>query len=167
LKNIGYTAAAGTVYGVVNNTTSVNWLVPISIQGLLPIIILAGARLIPESPRWLATQGRIEEATAALRQIRPEGEEAVKEELSQILASYEQEQRLAKGVTLLQLFRGPNLRRTLVAIGVQCVQSVFSQSHRVNVVRAFSPMPPSQTGSGDFLHVQLSRHHISEFRLQR
>lgn len=126
VQNIGYVLAAATVYGVVNRTDIVNWLLPICLQFVLPIAIIVTSPILPESPRWLAGQGRLEEAAAVLRSLRKKttdnSDEAIWAEVLEIQAAYLESKRLHDGIGWAELFRGANLRRTLVAIGVQSLQ---------------------------------------------
>jgi hypothetical protein len=45
------------------------WRPPIALQCVWPALLLAGLYWVPESPRWLVMQGRIEEAKAILYRL--------------------------------------------------------------------------------------------------
>lgn len=126
VQNVGYVLAAATVYGVVNRLDILNWLLPICLQFILPIAIIACSPLLPESPRWLAGQGRLEEAAAVIRSLRKMTSEYTEEhvwaEVQEIQAAYQEIRSIQNGSGWAELFRGANLRRTLLAIGLQSLQ---------------------------------------------
>lgn len=87
------------------------------------MIILAGLYFIPPSPRWLLYKGRRDEAIAVLESVRPKRDVAAGlcvEEANAIEESIREEAELRKSGTAeklgwLDLFKGPNLRRTTIA----------------------------------------------------
>ncbi|KAF9052175.1 general substrate transporter [Rhodocollybia butyracea] len=115
--------------------TSSGWIIPVSIQLVTPVLILAGIYFIPLSPRWLLYKGRREEAIAVLESVRPKRDVAAGlciEEANAIEESIREEAAMRKSGTgeklgWMELFKGSNLRRTMIATLVFAFQQLTGQ----------------------------------------
>ena len=101
------------------------WLAPILIQLLPTVLITLTAFTAAESPRWLLSKGRKEEALKEIQRLRPKrnigtGTNELEVDLMEQAVN---ESRLDEhNSSWIDLFRGTNLRRTMVAIGIcECV----------------------------------------------
>ena len=103
------------------------------VLGAVPGIILSvGMLVLPESPRWLAGHGRMEDAGVVLRNLR--GAADVSDELNMLRTDLAQEGRqLASASELL----APRLRGPLI-IGIGL--AMFQQITGINTVIYFAPM---------------------------
>ncbi|CAK7233199.1 hypothetical protein SCUCBS95973_008513 [Sporothrix curviconia] len=122
IQTVGSICGEIVVYCVVNRTNAGNWLYPICMQAIFPILFLIGIPFLPESPRWLVAKGRVEEAEKEVRKLRNWSDEAVHEEVVQMAIACEEERLINAHYGWLDLWRGTNLKRTMTAIGTQCLQ---------------------------------------------
>jgi MFS family permease len=67
---VGIVIAYWLGYGLRNDTTAFRWRFPLAFQLVPIIILLCTVWFLPESPRWLISQGRREEAVEILAKIR-------------------------------------------------------------------------------------------------
>lgn len=110
--------------------SAIQWLLPICLQVVMPLIVLASIGFLPESPRWLIKKGRIDDATAVIKSLRRNrvsetGElDVVREEVHAITSALDAQSRIHGGNSWLELFRGANGRRTMISVGVASFQSV-------------------------------------------
>jgi len=110
---------------------SEGWRWMLGIGAIPGVILVIGMAILPESPRWLAGHGRIEDAAAVLRRLRNSAD--VSDELSELRTTIAQEGRhLASWADLLS----PRLRKPLV-IGVGL--AIFQQITGINTVIYFAP----------------------------
>ena len=63
---VGGTVAGFTTFGTRNYVGDWAWRIPAVLQVLIPIIALPGFLLCSESPRWLVSMGRVDEARSIL-----------------------------------------------------------------------------------------------------
>ncbi|KAL6241919.1 hypothetical protein RBB50_011164 [Rhinocladiella similis] len=101
----------------------------ILIQFIIPVGFLAATFYLPESPRWLIGKDRGSEAEKSLSRLRPNTPfDVLQQEVALILAQ-EEENRARFSRSWTECFKGSNLRRTMIASSVQCLQQAQGNSY--------------------------------------
>jgi len=67
---VGSIVAAWTVFGTIGYSGEAAWRVPVALQALMPLVQFVGIWLLPESPRWLCSKDREEDALKVLIKVR-------------------------------------------------------------------------------------------------
>lgn len=96
--------------------------IPLAIFFVAPTIQSIIMIFAPESPRWLMVKGKEEEAEKALRSLRNKkiDEYQLQAELNEIRGSTREQLESNKKYLWLEMWRGTNLRRTILSICVVC-----------------------------------------------
>lgn len=106
----------------------ISWRFPIALQSIFTIamIVCIWTFRVPESPRWLASKGRHEEALAVLAQL--EGTTVHDKEIVKTWQGMvETLSKSAGEFSLGELTTGgpsQHLRRTILGVGAQCFQQI-------------------------------------------
>ncbi|KAI1787461.1 general substrate transporter [Ganoderma leucocontextum] len=123
---LGSIIAAWTTFGTFNVPTSWAWRIPSAIQALPSVIQVFLIWFIPESPRWLCSKGREEEALRILAYYHANGDRndpLVEYEFEEIRAAIQFDKEIAANVGWLSLWSGNNLiayymNKIFTAIGI-------------------------------------------------
>ncbi|KAJ5616896.1 hypothetical protein N7537_002010 [Penicillium hordei] len=122
----------GMVIGWVCNGTSKihddrSWRIPLGLFFIIPTIIASLIWFIPESPRWLLIQGRMEEARINLQKIR-EGaftSDEIEDEFASIQKGLQSEPEQGR---FKELFSKSNRKRTAIVVGLNFFQQATGQA---------------------------------------
>ncbi|PCG91079.1 Major facilitator superfamily domain, general substrate transporter [Penicillium occitanis (nom. inval.)] len=126
--NAGTIVATGINRAFSTDTSSVGWKTVTGIQFTFSVLIVICAYFIPNSPRWLLSKDREEEAVAALRRLRSHGDfesGRCDEEIQAIRLSLQESVHKAPWT---DMFRGTNVRRTILVIVYYFFQQTTGQA---------------------------------------
>jgi len=102
-----------------------SYQIPLGCLYIVPTVLAIGLFFVPESPRFLLHKGKEAEAKGALIYLR--GSALTKDELefewAEMLRGLEEEKKNAKSVAWMDMFRGSDLRRTILCYGMIGCQS--------------------------------------------
>lgn len=130
---LGAILASWTCYGTEPRPDSFSWRIPTIMQAGFPILQLAFLAFVPESPRWLLSRGKYQEARKILGEHHAGGDEdleLVAVELTEITAALEME-KSAKSSNWSDLVSTPgNRKRTYIAVSL----GIFAQWNGIAVV---------------------------------
>lgn len=108
--------------------SDLQWKIPLAIQAGLPIVILALTFTLVESPGWLLSKGRLEEATRNHAMLRSKGSAALVEaEIAAMLTGIEQQEKAAKP-RFREIFARRNIKRTITSSLLGCLSACSGYS---------------------------------------
>ncbi len=118
-----------------------NWRWMLGLEILPAILYYVALFVVPESPRWLAMQGRTDEALEIMKKVTDE--EDAKEQLKAVQNSMEGDAKKEK-VSVKELFK-PAMKLVLtIGIGLAILQQITG----MNAVLFYAPMIFEQSGIG-------------------
>lgn len=115
---IGQLAANLILKGTGTLNSRLAYTIPFSLQFFFPVCLLVGLPFCPESPWYLARKNLPNSAIAILRRL---GYTSPNSAYAEINRTIEIESRTASSTTYLDCFKGSDLRRTEVAMGIASV----------------------------------------------
>ncbi|PMD49195.1 MFS sugar transporter-like protein [Hyaloscypha bicolor E] len=134
---VGAIVASGAASGVLNHAGSISWTLPIWLQMMFPGLVFIFVWLLPESPRWLYTNGKMEQAKDFLTKYHGNGNpesEWVKLQMWEYEAHLELDGADKRWWDYRALFRDGPSRYRLMA---NCLTSLFGQWAGNGVVSYF------------------------------
>lgn len=121
---VGGTLAAFITFGTRNVEGNMAWRIPSILQILIPAIALPGLIWAPQSPRWLVSAERVEEARAVLEKWHANGDKnsaLVNYEALEITETLNMEKQAHDSASYAEMFKTPGNRHRLfisVSLGI-------------------------------------------------
>lgn len=140
LVNLGFVVGQLIASGLLKGTNSLDnkwsYKIPYASQWAPAVLILAFVCFCPNSPWWLCRKGKYSDAEKALKRLASAAVD-VEPTLANIKHTLRLEMELDKRHNYLDCFRGPDLRRLIIAIMVYAIQPLSGQVLYVNYAVQF------------------------------
>ncbi|KAJ5983457.1 hypothetical protein N7481_005556 [Penicillium waksmanii] len=124
----GSLVASGANKAYETESSGVGWKTITGIQLIFPVLIIICSIFIPNSPRWLLSKDRDEDAIASLRRLRPEEDASNGKCEAEISEIREGLREVVHKSAWIDLIRGSNLRRTSIVIVFYFFQQATGQA---------------------------------------
>ncbi|PMD43554.1 general substrate transporter [Hyaloscypha variabilis F] len=130
MLSVGSIVGASVDFGTHTILSKRSYQIPLSIFFVAPTIQAIMIIFFPESPRWLMVQGEEAEAEKALRRLRNDNidEHEFQAELNEIRGSTRDQLEQNKKWLFFEMWRGTNLRRTLLCLSIVCFHAANGSS---------------------------------------
>ncbi|KAG8407199.1 hypothetical protein J3458_020689 [Metarhizium acridum] len=127
---IGQFFAAAVNKGSSGRTDEWAYRIPFAVQWVWPVPILAGVLFAPESPWWHMRKNDRTSAKASLLRLTSPSHTTFNPDATLALIEHtnEKERQLKEGVSYVDCFRGVDLRRSEIVIGIWLVQTLGGQN---------------------------------------
>ncbi|EMC95249.1 hypothetical protein BAUCODRAFT_72296 [Baudoinia panamericana UAMH 10762] len=124
---LGQLIGIGVIKAMFRRTDEWAYRIPYALQWMWPPFLLVGIALAPESPWWLVRKGRLEDAKKALLRLTSLDRETDfddDETIAMMVHTTALEDKLTKGASYLDCFRGIDRRRTEIVCMVWAIQNL-------------------------------------------
>ncbi|CZR65115.1 probable alpha-glucoside transport protein [Phialocephala subalpina] len=128
---LGQVIGIGVIKSQLGRTDEWAYRIPYALQWMWPVPLLIGVLLAPESPWWLVRKGRTEDAKKALLRLTSLNRETdfdADETIAMMVHTTALEEKITKGATYLDCFRGTDRRRTEIVCMVWAIQNLSGNS---------------------------------------
>ena len=154
---IGVLLSKSVVYAGMNDfpTGQWSWRMVLVIQMIIPLILLCFWPFLKESPRWLLTKGRYNDAKTSLMFMRvgAASEAEVEEELALIQEAISEQDHYHHVTSYWDCLKGSNGRRTFIASAVQVLEQLSGNAF----MSSYAVIYLAQVGITDPLASSMSR----------
>ncbi|MCJ1268007.1 hypothetical protein MMC22_007893 [Lobaria immixta] len=103
------------VFGTHANEGKKSYMIPLGVQCVMPVILIPMTIFVPESPQWLASKDRMDQARQNLRRVRGWSDSQVDDELRVMKMCEDNERALSANVKFWNIFDRENIKRTITA----------------------------------------------------
>jgi SP family general alpha glucoside:H+ symporter-like MFS transporter len=110
-------------YALNNRADEWAFRIPFALQWLFPTPLLILLFFAPESPWWLVRKGRHDQALRSIERLGRSSKQNASEVLAMMIRTNEIEKATTSNPTYLDLFKGTDLRRTLITCLVYAGQN--------------------------------------------
>lgn len=124
-----YYVNIGSIIGsVIDNYTKhhlskLSYRIPLGCMFIVPVLLAISLYFVPESPRWLLHHNQTDTARKSLEILRFDHGDALELEWAEMIRGVAEEKRMARGTPFVDMFKGHDLRRTLLCYGTIAAQS--------------------------------------------
>ncbi|KAL6711559.1 hypothetical protein ACN47E_004493 [Coniothyrium glycines] len=120
---IGAIIVNGVAYHYNSKSSDSAYRIPIALQWMFPTPLIILLFLAPESPWWLVRKGRLADAEKAVGRLGRRSKVNTTEAVAMMRRTIELEKTI-KEPSLIELFKGTDLYRTLIVCGVYAAQNL-------------------------------------------
>ncbi|KAG0645618.1 Maltose transport 3 [Hyphodiscus hymeniophilus] len=128
---LGQVIGIGVIKSMLGRTDEWAYRIPYALQWMWPVPLFIGVLLAPESPWWLVRKGRTEDAKKALLRLTSLNRETdfdADETIAMMVHTTALEEKITKGASYLDCFKGTDRRRTEIVCMVWAIQNLSGNS---------------------------------------